>query len=66
MAEFAGNTAPGLIDLSAMSLADMPQLDDEMLQITIDRLMQPCGGVNDDMPAVGGRARMWQNYETAD
>jgi hypothetical protein len=64
MAEFAGNAGSGLLDLSATSLADLPQLDDEMLKLAVDRLMQPCGDVNDDMPAVGGRARIWQNYRT--
>ncbi len=64
MAEFAGNAGSGLLDLSATSLADMPQLDDEMLEIALDRLMQPCGDGNDGMPAAGGRARIWQNYRT--
>jgi hypothetical protein len=64
MAEFAGNAGSGLLDLSATSLADMPQLDDEMLEIALDRLMQSCGDGNDDMPAAGGRARIWQNYRT--
>ena len=65
MAEFAGNSGSGLLDLSVMSLAHLPQLDDEMLEIALDRLMLPCGGGNDDMPAAGGRARIWQNYRTA-
>ena len=43
MAEFAGNAGSGLLDLSATSLADLPQLDNELLEITLDRLMQPCG-----------------------
>jgi hypothetical protein len=62
MAEFAGNAASGLIDLSAIPLIDLPQIDDSVLQVAIDRLMSPCG----DMPAVDGHARMWQNYKTAD
>jgi hypothetical protein len=65
MAEFAGNATSGLIDLSAMSLADLPHLDDDVVQIALDRLMQPCGE-NGDIPAVGGHARIWQNYKTAD
>ena len=64
MAEFAGNAGSGLLDLSATSLADLPQLDDELLEIALDRLMQPCGDGNGDAPAAGGRARIWQNYRT--
>jgi hypothetical protein len=60
----AGNAGSGLLDLSAMSLADLPQLDDEMLEIAVDRLVQPCGEVTGDSSAAGGRARMWQNYKT--
>jgi hypothetical protein len=60
MAEFAGSTASGLIDLSAISLADLSQIDDETIQITLDRLMSPCG-VNGGTPA-----RIWQNYKTTD
>lgn len=65
MAEFAGNAASGLIDLSAISLADVPQIDDETVQFALDRLMSPCDG-NGETPAVGGRARIWQNYKTTD
>lgn len=65
MAEFAGNAAPGLIDLSAISLADLSQIDDKIVQTALDRLMSPCG-VNGEAPAVDGHARMWQNYKTTD
>jgi hypothetical protein len=65
MAEFAGNAASGLIDLSAISLADLPQIDDETVQVALDRLMSPCS-VNGETPATDGRARMWQNYKTMD
>jgi len=65
MAEFAGNAASGLIDLSAISLADLPQIDDETVQAALDRLMSLCAE-NGETPAAGGRARMWQNYKTTD
>jgi hypothetical protein len=64
MAEFAGNAGSGLLDLSAASLADLPQLDDELLEVALDRLMQPCGDGNGDIPAADGRTRIWQNYRT--
>jgi hypothetical protein len=64
MTEFVGNAGSCLLDLSATSLADLPQLDDEMLEIALGRLMQPCGDGNDDMLAADGRARIWQNYRT--
>jgi hypothetical protein len=65
MAEFAGNAASGLIDLSVISFTGLHQIDDETVQIALDRLMSPCGD-NGETPAVGGRARMWQNYKTTD
>jgi hypothetical protein len=65
MAEFAGNAASGLIDLSAISLADVPQIDDETVQFAIGRLMSPCDG-NGETPPMGGHVRMWQNYKTTD
>ena len=54
----------GLLDLSAESLAELPDLDEEMLTITLDRLVSPCGEANDNMSVIGGHGRMWQNYRT--
>lgn len=64
MAEFAANAGSGLLDLSATSLVDLPQLDDEMLEIILDRFIQPCGDGTNDTPPATGRARIWQNYRT--
>jgi hypothetical protein len=54
----------GLLDLSAGSLAELPDLDEEMLTITLDRLVSPCGTANDNMSIIGRQGRMWQNYRT--
>jgi len=65
MAEFAGNAASGLIDLSAISLEGLSQIDDKTVQTALGRLMSPCDA-NGEMPAVDGHARMWQNYKSTD
>lgn len=54
----------GLLDLSAVSVADLPYLDEAVLEAAVDRLMQPCGGADDAATVIGGHARMWQNYRT--
>jgi hypothetical protein len=56
--------ASGLLDLSAASVADLPHLDNAELEAAVDRLIQPCGGVTESAPAIGGHVRMWQNYRT--
>jgi hypothetical protein len=66
VAEFTRNARSGLLDLTAMPIADLPQLDEETLKIAIDRLIQPCGSVNEDMSVIGGHVRIWQNYKTPD
>ena len=64
VAEFTGS---GLLDLTAMPIAELPQLDEETFGMAIDRLIQPCGGqINEDVSAIDGQARMWQNYKTPD
>jgi hypothetical protein len=64
VAEFTGS---GLLDLTAMPIAELPQLDEETLGIAINRLIQPCGGnVNENMSVIDGHTRMWQNYKTPD
>ncbi len=61
MAELVSKVGSSLPDLSATPLADLPYLDETMLEIAIDKLIQPCGDLN-NMFEVGGRVRMWQNY----
>jgi hypothetical protein len=58
----------GLLDLTAMPIAELSQLDEKTFEIAINRLIQPCGGgnVNADMSAIDGHARIWQNYKTPD
>jgi hypothetical protein len=55
-----------MLDLTAMPIAELPQLDEATLKIAIDRLIQPCDSVNEDMSVIGGHVRMWQNYKTPD
>lgn len=64
MAEFAATAGSGLLDLSDMPLADLSHLDEAVLEAAVDRLFQPCGGVNDTTAAIGGNGRIWQNYST--
>jgi hypothetical protein len=64
MAEFAIMAGSGLLDLSNTPLADLSHLDEAVLEAAVDRLFQPCGGVNSTMAAIGGNVRMWQNYST--
>jgi hypothetical protein len=66
VAEFARNAGSGLLDLTAMPIGDLPQLDEATLKTAIDRLIRPCDSVNEDMSVIGGHARMWQNYKTPD
>jgi hypothetical protein len=64
VAEFTGS---GLLDLTATPIAELAQLDGETFGIAINRLIQPCGGnVNEDVSAIDGHARIWQNYKTPD
>ena len=64
MAEFTGS---GLLDLTALPIAELSQLDEETVESAINRLIQPCGvNTNEDMSGVGGHVRMWQNYKTPD
>jgi hypothetical protein len=64
MAEFVIKAGSGLLDLSATPLADLPHLDEAALEIAVDRLIQPCGDVNDATTVIGGHVRIWQNYRT--
>ena len=66
VAEFTRNAGSGLLDLTVMPIADLPQLDEATLKIAIDRLIQPCDSVNEDMSVIGGHVRIWQNYKTPD
>lgn len=66
MAEFTRNAGSGLLDLTALPIAELPQLDEATLKIAIDRLIQPCGSANEDMSVISGNVRMWQNYKTPD
>lgn len=52
MAELRRDQVFGLVDLAAMSLADIAELDDAVIGRTIDTLLPACG-------SVGGR--LWQN-----
>jgi hypothetical protein len=54
----------GLLDLSAVSVADLRQLDEAALEAAVDRLVQPCGGAGDAVTVIGGHDRIWQNYRT--
>jgi FXSXX-COOH protein len=62
MAEFVIEAGSGLLDLSAMPLADLEGLDSAALEAAVDRLIQPCGAMNDDTTVMDGHVRMWQNY----
>jgi len=64
MAEFVGKVGSGLLDLSATSLADLPHLDEETLEVAVGRIIHPCNGA-DNAPAASGKALMWQNYSAA-
>lgn len=52
MPELRHDPVPGLADLTGMSLKDLAELDDALLDRTLERLLPACGGV-------GGR--LWQN-----
>jgi hypothetical protein len=62
MAEYVTVIGSGLLDLSATPLADLPHLDEAALEAAVDRLIQPCSGVNGGTTVIGGHVRMWQNY----
>lgn len=62
MAESFVQAGSGLLDLSAVSLADLPHLEDAVVEEAVDRLIRPCGGAHDGTTVIGGSARMWQNY----
>jgi len=64
MAESVVKARPGLLDLSAASLADLPRLDEAALEAAVDRLIQPCDGVDDATTVISGHVRIWQNYRT--
>jgi hypothetical protein len=61
MAESVIEAGSGLLDLSAMPLADLPGLDSVALEAAVDRLIQPCGAMGDST-VIDGHVRMWQNY----
>lgn len=61
MAESVVRAETVLLDLSGASVADLPLIDDEVLQAAVGRLIGPCGGAG----SVAGRDRVWQNYQTA-
>ena len=52
MAEVRRDQAFGLVDLVALSLRDIAELDDEVIGRTVEILLPACG-------SVGGR--LWQN-----
>jgi hypothetical protein len=54
----------GLLDLSAESLGELPELDEEILNVALGRLVPPCGAENGDISIISGYGRMWQNYRT--
>lgn len=62
MAESFVQAGAGLLDLSAVSLADLRNLDDAVLEDAVGRLALPCGAPSDIAAASGAGARMWQNY----
>jgi hypothetical protein len=63
MAELVSNVEAGLVDLSAMPLTDLPRMPEAMLEIAIDKLIQPCTGLS-NLSGAGERTRIWQNYST--
>jgi hypothetical protein len=42
-----------LVELTGMSLKDLAELDDVLLEGSLERLLPSCGGLAD---------RLWQNY----
>jgi hypothetical protein len=64
MAESFVQAGSGLLDLSAVSLADLPHLEDAVVEEAVDRLTRPCGDAYDGTTVIGGGPRMWQNYAT--
>lgn len=52
MAELRTDRVFGLVDLAAMSLKDIAELDDAKIDRAVETLLPPCAGIG---------TRMWQN-----